>query len=146
MKRIAFALLALAGPLAAQAPDMAATIEYRQGIYKAIRWNWGPLAQMAQGKAPFVRADFVKRATRVSFLSHQLLEGYPPGAHEGAVTDALPAIWENFDDFSAKLDSFKLEARNLRLVAESGDEPAIKQQFIKTAGTCKACHDKYKAD
>ncbi|HVF34248.1 MAG TPA: cytochrome c [Candidatus Saccharimonadia bacterium] len=146
MKRIAFALLALAGPLAAQAPDHAATIEYRQGIYKAIRWNWGPLAQMVQGKAPFVRADFVKRATRVSFLSHQLLEGYPAGSHDGAVNDALPAIWETFDDFSAKLDAFKLEARNLRVVAEAGDEAAIKQQFVKPAGTCKACHDKYRAD
>ncbi|HET9485312.1 MAG TPA: cytochrome c [Xanthomonadales bacterium] len=146
MKRIAFALLALAGPAAAQEPEHAATIQYRQGIYKAIRWNFAPLAAMVQGKAPFDRADFVKRSARVSFLSHQLLEGYPAGSHEGAVTDALPKIWESFDDFSAKLEDFKREARALRVVAEAGDEAAIKQQFMKTAGTCKACHDEYRAD
>jgi cytochrome c556 len=145
MKCLVFALLLATGAAHAQEPEHAATIQYRQGIYKAMRWNWAPLAQMVQGKRPFDRAEFVKRATRVSFLSHQLLEGYPPGSHDGAVTDALPAIWENFADFTAKLDDLKREAKALRLVAESGDEAAIKQQFMATAGTCKACHDEYRA-
>ena len=146
MKRFVFVLLAAtAGSVHAQESEHAATIQYRQGIYKAMRWNWAPLVQMVQGKRPFDRAEFVKRATRVSFLSHQLLEGYPPGSHDGAVNDALPAIWEDFADFTAKLDDLKREAKALRVVAGSGDEAAIKQQFMTTAGTCKACHDQYRA-
>ncbi len=151
MKRIAIALLAwaaLAGAALAQGDSNAnaTAIAYRQGIYKAIRWNWVPLAEMVQQKRPFDRAEFVKRATRVSFLSHQLLEGYPEGSHEGVTTDALPAIWENFEDFSAKLDDMKRATHALRVAAASADEAALKQQFIKTAGTCKACHDEYRAE
>ena len=151
MNRVAAVLLAasLAVPFGASAhadTEAAAAIEYRQSIYHAIRWNFMPLAAMVKGEKPFDRAEFVKRSTRVSFLAHQLLEGYPQGSHEGETTDALPAIWENWDDFTAKLDAFKREAHALRVVAADGDEAAIKAQFVKTAGTCKACHDDYRAD
>lgn len=148
MKRLAaLALIAVSASAAASSDDpRVEAIEYRDGVYHAIRWNWMPLAAMVKGEKPFDRAEFVKRATRVSFLSHQLLEGFPEGSHEGAETDALPQIWENWADFTAKLDDFKREAQALRLVAGAGDEAAIKAQFVKTADTCKACHDEYRAD
>ena len=34
----------------------------------------------------------------------------------------------------------------LAKVARSGNAAKSKQAFLDTAGTCKACHDKYKAD
>ena len=151
MKRAFVALLcaaSIASPVAATEADSdaARAIEYRKSIYHAIRWNWVPLAEMVQQKRAFDRAEFVRRSTRVSFLAHQLLEGFPPGSHEGAETEALPAIWNDFGDFTAKLDDFKREAHALRTLAATGDEAAIKSQFVKTAGTCKACHDEYRAD
>ena len=148
MKRLAaLALIAVSASAVAHSDDPRANaIEYRQSVYHAIRWNWMPLAQMVKGEKPFDRAEFVKRATRVSFLSHQLLEGYPEGSHEGAETDALPQIWENWPDFTAKLGDLRREAQVLRVTAADGDEAAIKAQFVKTAGTCKACHDEYRAD
>ena len=148
MKRLAaIALLAVSAAAVAHSDDPRANaIEYRQSVYHVIRWNWMPLAQMVKGEKPFDRAEFVKRATRVSLSSHQLLEGYPEGSHEGAETDALPQIWENWADFTAKLDDFKRESQALRVAAADADEAAIKAQFVKTAGTCKACHDEYRAD
>ena len=96
-------------------PDMA--IAYRQSVYKMIRWNFMPLAQMVRDQRPWNDAEFARRAARVSFLSHQLEEGYPKGSDSGAVTDAKPEIWTNWEDFSAKLQDFKVESRALRVAA-----------------------------
>jgi cytochrome c556 len=49
------------------------------------------------------------------------------------------------DDFRAKLGDFRREAAKLADVAGSGDQKAIMEQFKATGGTCKACHDEYKA-
>ena len=58
---------------------------------------------------------------------------------------AKPAIWENPDDFAEKLAAFRTEAAALAVAAKTGDQAAATAQFKKTGGTCKACHDEYKA-
>jgi len=146
-RTLVFTTLALAaGSVLAHEMKPDFVIGYRQGVYKMIRWNFAPMVEMVKGEHPFDAAQFTRRATRLSFLSHQLDEAYPPGSGEGAPTDALPAIWEDHADFMAKLKDFQREARALRVVAETGDEARTKEQFVKTAGTCKACHDTYRAE
>ena len=60
-------------------------------------------------------------------------------------TRAKPAIWENPEDFAEKLAALRTEAAALSAAAKSGDKGAAVAQFKKTGGTCKACHDEYKA-
>ena len=143
---VALALAAFAAPSLADMPadPNKAAATYRESVYHVIKWNWGRMAAMVKGEQAFDRADFAKRAARISFLSHQLDEAYPEGS--GANTEALPAIWENRADFDAKLDDFQREAQALRLASAGTDEDATKAQFQKVAGTCKACHDDYRAD
>ncbi|MGA7298377.1 MAG: cytochrome c [Rhodanobacteraceae bacterium] len=130
--------------IAAVKPDRA--IAYRQGIYRAMGWNFGPMSAMVRGKVPFDQADFARRARRIEFYSHQLLEGFPPGSDKGARTDALPVIWENFEDFKSKLKNFQDAAANLASTAQGNDEAASKEAFMNTAKACKACHKKYRAE
>lgn len=119
-------------------------IKYRQGIYHAMGWNFGPMSDMVRGKTSFDQAAFSKRAKRIEFYSQQLLEGFPPGSDKGAKTDALRAIWDDFDDFKSKLSNFQDAAATLASTSASGDEAASKKAFMATAKTCKACHDKYR--
>jgi len=86
------------------------------------------------------------RADRVAALSQMPLEGFPKGSDKGAETEALPIIWTEFKDFELKLKNFQTESRKLADIAKGGDEAAMKAQFGKVGGTCKACHDKFKAD
>lgn len=130
--------------LAAVRPERA--IHYRQGIYTAMGWNFHPMADMVRGKAPFDQAEFAQRAQRIAFYSRQLLEGFPPGSDKGVRTEALPAIWQNFDDFKSKLSDFQTAADHLAKVAQGNDIAASKQAFMDTAKTCKACHDKYREE
>lgn len=138
--------LAVAGVALAQsaAPDRA--IGYRQNVFELVGWNFGALGQMARGQRDFDQAEFARRAERVAQLSKMLDEGFPPGSDKGATTEALPAIWTSRADFDAKMADFQREAAALAQIAAGGDADATKAQFGKTAGTCKACHDKYKAD
>jgi cytochrome c556 len=48
------------------------------------------------------------------------------------------------DDFRSKMDDLVQQSRTLAQVAKGGDEAKTKEQFRKTAGACKACHDKYR--
>jgi len=121
-------------------------INYRRSAYTVLLWNWMPMNAMVRGRIAFDAAEFARRAERVAALAPQLLEGFPEGSQEGAITDAKPAIWTHFDDFSAKMKDLERETAALANIAKGGDEAAIKEQFAKTGGACKACHDEYKAD
>jgi cytochrome c556 len=121
-------------------------IKYRQAVYRTLLWNWMPLNAMSRGRVPFDAAEFARRSERIAALSGMLLEGFPAGSGTGAKTDAKPEIWSHFPDFSTKMKNFETEAAKLATVAKAGNEEATKAQFGKVGGTCKACHDKYKAD
>ena len=121
-------------------------IEYRQAVYQVILWNFQPLSAMARGRVPFDRAVFRKHALRVANLSGHLLEGYTEGSDRGAETAALADIWANWADFESKMADFRREARQLANMSRASDFTALKTQFGQVSGTCKACHDSYKAD
>lgn len=151
MTRLArFALIAagvaVGGVAVAQSAAPERAIQYRQNVYGLVGWNFTAMSQMVRGQRDFDGAEFARRAERVAQLSKMLDEGFPDGSDKGAKTEALPAIWRNRADFDAKMADFQREAAALAEVAAGGDVDAIKAQFGKTGGTCKACHDKYKAD
>jgi len=120
--------------------------EYRQGLMHVVGWNFSPLSAMVKGKMAFDAAEFSKRADRLVFLSDQVLEGFQKAPPKGVNTDAKPEIWTSFDDFSTKAKDFATEAKALGDIAKAKDEAKDKEQFKKLAGTCKACHEKYKND
>lgn len=58
--------------------------------------------------------------------------------------DALPGIWENFDDFTAKAQNLGNEAGLLVSAADGGDMATVGAQFDKVGGACGACHKPYR--
>jgi len=151
MRAFVLPLIALGFGLGAAGAAGAAPIKpetavaYRQGIYHAILWNFGPMAQMVQGKQPWNQAAFAQGAARIAFYSQQLLEGFPPGSLT-ARSEAKPAIWEHWAEFSAKMRDFENASATLAAVAKGGDEAASKAAFAKTAQTCKSCHDAFRKE
>jgi cytochrome c556 len=121
--------------------------KYRHSLFQTIVWNFRPMSDMARGKRAFDAAEAKRRALAVSYLSVLLGEAFPEGSGPSAgTTDALDVIWQDPQDFAAKLKNFQVEANVLRKVAEQGDAASFNEQFKKLGGACKGCHDKYKAD
>lgn len=139
-------LAAIALPAHAQVkPDDA--IRYRISAYQVLVWNWAPMGAMVRGRVPFDATAFSRGADRVQQISGMLLEGFPAGSDQGSLkTAAKPEIWRNFADFEKKMKDFEAATAELARVAKAGDEAATKAQFAKTSESCKACHDRYKAD
>ena len=138
------AVLATAIAAAAVKPETA--IHYRQSVYTMIGWNFVPMVEMIKNKTPWDSATFSKHADRLAFLAPQLLEGFPEGSDKGAETEAKPEIWKNMDDFKSKMSDLVRETKALSDVAKAGDEAKTREQFKKTAGACKSCHDKYRKE
>ena len=122
------------------------SIEYRQGVYKVIYWNFVPMAGMVKGDAPYDKEAFAKRAAIVAQMAPLILEGYGPGTDKGAKTRAKPEIWTKMDDFKTKLAKMNEEATKLAAIAKTGTFDEIKKQFGATGKSCKACHDEYRTE
>src|SRR4051812_47134446 len=52
-------------------------IEYRQAVYKIVAGNFGPLSQVAQGKADFKGDAATKQATRLAQIATFVGDAYP---------------------------------------------------------------------
>ena len=90
-----------------------------------------------------VRANAAKMAQ----LSQQASTWFPAGTGpDVAKTRAKPDIWQSSDDFAAKLRAFQTAARAFQVAAGGNNVAAMNARFADLGGTCKACHDKYRAE
>lgn len=101
------------------------------------------LGDMAKGVSAFDQT-----AARTAALSIAQHAREAPGLFEAMEDDpkseALPAIWENFDDFTAK--SFELEtiARDLSASISSPDD--LRPALRGLGANCTACHEVYRKE
>jgi len=120
-------------------------ILYRQGIFKAQRWNVVPMAMMVQGKAPYDQAAFLARAQRLDQLSKMAWEGFGPGTDAGAPTKAKAEIWSDAAGFKKAQDAFQAETPKLVAAAQSGNMDQIKAAFQGVVKSCDNCHDNFRS-
>lgn len=147
----ATALALFTVPLAAQsqkaAPSKAErTIEYRQSALTLLGWNIGPIAGMVKSEIPWDQEAIEMYAMRLAQVAPMIAEGFPADSQSGAPTDAKPEIWKNLDDFNAKARDLEAATAKFAETVKGGDRKAIAAGLGEVGGTCKACHEKYRAD
>lgn len=120
-------------------------VHYREGIMMAMAWNLGPMGAMVKGDMAFDAGQFAFYAGRLAVLAPMALEGFPPSS-ASAESEAKPALWENLDDFKARMQELEEATAELAVVAEGGDEGAMKSAFATAAKVCKGCHDEYQEE
>ncbi len=59
-------------------------------------------------------------------------------------TEAKANIWDNWDDFAARMDKYEADTAAFAVAAKSGDANTIRAAFGKTVKNCKSCHDEYR--
>lgn len=146
MKKIA--AMGLAGALAMASTVAVAVkpedaIDYRQGVFQAIKWHFGTMGAMVKGKMDYDADDFTRRAEIVSQLSHLPWEGFVEGSYSGD-TDALPAIADNWGKFEGGSNMLMEKTAALAAAAKTGDMDQIRPAFGEVGKTCKGCHDNFK--
>ena len=118
-------------------------VKQRQSAMTLIGKYWGPMAAMAQGKAPY-NAEVVKRnAGYLNVLDKMPWDGFSPET-KGEKSAALPAIWNEPDKFKQAQERLQNEVSKLVQVSQSGDEAAVKQQLGATGKACGGCHETFR--
>jgi cytochrome c556 len=128
-----------AGAAIAQQDPIAA----RQALMKANGEQAKIGAAMAKGDAPFdiekarkVFAAFEDAAIKAPSL-------FPDNSKTGGNTAADPKIWENIDDFKARLAKFGTDAKEA--IASVSDLDSFKAAFGAIGkNDCGGCHEKYR--
>lgn len=148
MRLILAAALALTPALAlAQDDAQRDALKARQGYMVAVATNMGPLAAMAKGELEYSEETAVFHANNLAALGEYAVEmHFLPGTAQGELegSNALPAAWTNIEDVMAKHGDFEKAAAAAPEGVKGGREQvaAVVQNL---GGTCKACHDDYRA-
>jgi cytochrome c556 len=86
-------------------------------------------------------------AAKIADLSQKAAGWFHAGTGPDAgKTGAKPEIWQNSQDFTAKAADFQKAAQAFGAAAQGTDLAAIKSTWAELGNTCKACHDKYRAE
>ena len=139
---VALALGVAAGAVFAQAkPEQ--LVKQRQSVMTLQGKYFGPMAAMAQGKAPY-NADIVRRnAAYLDNLSRMAWDGFDAGTKD-VKSAALPAIYEQPDKFKEAASRLENESHKLYEVSRSGDEAAVKAQIGAVGKSCGGCHENFR--
>lgn len=109
---LALALTASATSIAYAQMKPEDAIRARQSIMRVVALNFGPVAQMAQGKMPWNKEAFVANALRLESVWAMNPHRFFPAGSDKAVagakiasfTDATPEAWSKGEDFKKAFD------------------------------------------
>ncbi len=149
MKKTILTLLAISAAslsfsAAAQFAKPEDAVKYRKAALTVTAAHFGRLGAMAQGKAPFDAKSAAENAEIVASMSKLPWAAFGDGTDVGE-TKAKPEIWKQNAKFKEAAEKFQTESAKLAAAAKAGKEDTFKAAFSATAGTCKACHDDFRA-
>lgn len=141
---LAISALTLAVPASAQFAKAEDAVKYRQSALFVMQQNFSRVAGMAAGKIPFDAKVAADSAAVAEFTSKLPWAGFGPDSDKPE-SKAKPEIWANkakFDDYATKMQT---EMAKLAVASKSGNLDSIKSAVNATGGTCKSCHDDFRA-
>jgi cytochrome c556 len=113
----------------------------RMKLMGEVKANMGVLGGMAKGKMAF-DADKAAMAKAGLIANAQAI----PAAFEVKVMDpkseALPAIWENWEDFASKAGAMEAAVGALDVSSAEGIQGGLRS----VGGSCGGCHKSYRID
>jgi cytochrome c556 len=124
-----------------------AAIETRQGLFKLIANQNGPIGGMLRNQVPFDAAVVAKNSARIEVLAGMIPELFMRDTRQfkDVKTGALEGIWNSQADFKGKADALAKAAGALTAAAKTGDKAATLKAAADVGKSCGGCHDSYRA-
>ncbi len=123
-------------------------IGHRQAQFQLYAHNLAVLGGMAQGKIDYDAAMAQTAADNLFHITrHDQGRMWPEGTStaDTDATRALPAIWDNLDDFTAKFADLQDASVALRDVAGDGLD-TMRPAVGALGDACGACHEDYRQE
>lgn len=134
-------------PAIAATPAIETAVKTRQANYKAIGKNFKGLNDQLKSGAPDAAAVRAA-AAEIARLAPQQVKLFPAGSgpDSGLKMEAKAEIWTDNATFVKLNQDFVARANALNSVAAAGNMAAVGGAAKDLGGTCKACHDRFKAE
>ena len=114
--------------------------DYRQEVMGAIGSTMGSIGKILKGEVDRPD-DLAPLAIALGELAKTVPDLFTEGSEGG---DALPAIWEEPDDFAERVDAFLKASTAFREAASSGEMAKVGPAIQNLGRSCKGCHDSYR--
>lgn len=118
-------------------------VKERMDMMKNVGDSMKQVGAMIKGQADFDSMIIAEHAGTISDAGPHIPKLFPHDSlHKPS--EALPTIWEEWDQFSALSVKLTDEAKKLQETAQGGDKRAITRQFAKLGKVCSGCHTDYR--
>ena len=117
--------------------------QYRESVMKSIGGHMSSMATILKNQVHL--EDLVMHARGLAGLADIAPEVFPEGSNIEK-SKALPAIWENPVEFSKAMDRFIEAAEGMASAAGTENMSEIGPAIQTLGGSCKGCHDDFKAE
>ena len=144
VSQLATTALGFAGTASAQFAKPEDAIKYRKNALFVMQQHYARIGAMVNGRVPFDAKMAADNAAVAESMSKLPWAAFGEGTDKGD-TKAKPEIWKESAKFKEGADKLQAEMAKLTAAAKTGNLDSVKAAFTATAGTCKACHDSYRA-
>jgi cytochrome c556 len=118
-------------------------VQYRQAVMKSIGGHMASMATILKNQVHM--EDLVLHARGLAGLADIAPEVFPEGS-DTEKSKALPAVWENPEEFSEAMQRMVDAAEGMASAAATEDMSEIGPAIQALGGSCKGCHDDFKAE
>lgn len=119
-------------------------ISQRQAAMKAVGGQMRTLGGMAQGKISYDDFAVISALEIMRDAAVTARPLFPAGSDMGEENRAKPEIWAEGSDFDTIMGQL-IANLDTAIAAEPADLASYRPLFGAVAGSCKACHEKYRA-
>jgi cytochrome c556 len=117
--------------------------KYRQSVMKSIGGHMASMGAILKNQVHM--EDLVVHASGLAGLANIAPGVFPEGSNIEK-SKALPAIWENPEEFSKAMQRMREAAEGMASAATTEDMSEIGPAIQALGGSCKGCHDDFKAE
>ncbi|MCW8907397.1 MAG: cytochrome c [Sedimenticola sp.] len=136
-------LLLLCSTLIMAHSGASGVVKQRMELMKSVGKEMKTIAAMVKGEQPLDAAKVREGAALIASRSGEV-EALFPRDSLMQPTEALPAIWDRWPEFSELTQRLQQEAEQLGRKAEEGDRRELLRQFAALGKVCSGCHTDFR--
>ena len=121
-------------------------VKMRMEMMKGIASNMKTIANMLKGQEEFDPSSASAAAKQIGAHANDMPDMFPEGSTDKP-SEALPEIWENWDEFVAMSLALSRDAKEMaNLAANASSATEIEDAFKRVGKSCGSCHEKYRLE
>lgn len=118
-------------------------VKERMDMMEELGDSMKTLKSLVRSQSAYDADQVADLAQGIEEMSNHIGAKFPEGSNDPP-SEALPAIWEDWDRFTGLIEQMNAEAAKLGEITAEGDQRSVLRQFVALGKTCKSCHTDFR--